>query len=104
MPIYMYIVHLAQEWNTNNNNVGIVINAVHLKIMSMIRVSVPDLWFLSSGINTQDGELGLALKAGLRADGKGMLIHVSTSIARAADTPARAAKDLRDKILDITAN
>jgi len=101
MPVYMYIAHLAQEWN-GNNNIGIMVGAAHPKIMSMIRAGVPSLWFLSSGINTQTGELELALKAGLRADGKGMLVHVSTSIARAADKPAQAAKDLRDKILKIT--
>ena len=101
MPVYMYIAHLAQEWN-GNNNIGIMVGAAHPKIMSMIRAGVPDMWFLSSGINPKDGELELALKAGLRADGKGMLVHVSTSIARAADKPAQAAKDLRDKILKIT--
>ena len=101
MPIYMYIAHLAQEWNVNNN-IGIVVGAAHPKIMSMIRAGVPDLWFLSSGINTQNGELELALKAGLRADGKGILVNVSNSIARAVDTPAKAAKDLRDQILNIT--
>jgi orotidine 5'-phosphate decarboxylase subfamily 2 len=101
MPVYMYIAHLAQEWN-GNNNIGIMVGAAHPKIMSMIRAGVPSLWFLSSGINTQNGELELALKAGLRADGKGMLVHVSTSIARAADKPAKVAKDLRDKILRIT--
>ena len=102
MPMYMYIAHLAQEWNVNNN-IGIVVGAAHPKIMTMIRAGVPNLWFLSSGINTQDGELELALKAGLRADGKGMLVNVSNSIARAVDTPAKAARDLRDKILEITA-
>ena len=102
MPLYMYIAFLAQEWNVNNN-IGIVVGAAHPKIMSMIRAGVPDLWFLSSGVDTQGGELELALKAGLRADGKGMLINVSSNIVRGVDTPAKAAKDLRDKILNITA-
>jgi orotidine 5'-phosphate decarboxylase subfamily 2 len=101
MPLYMYIAFLAQEWNVNHN-IGIVVDAAHPKIMSMIRAGVPDLWFLSSGVDTQGGELELALKAGLRADGKGMLIHVSSNIVRGIDTPAKAAKDLRDKILKIT--
>lgn len=102
MPVYMYIAYLAQEWNLNNN-IGIVVDAVHPKIMSMIRAGVPDMWFLSSGINTQNGELRLALKAGLRADGKGMLINVSNSIARAVDSPAKTVKDLRDEILKTSA-
>lgn len=98
----MYIAHLAQEWNMNNN-VGIIVGAAHPKIYSMMRANLPDLWFLSSGINTQNGELELALKAGSRVDGKGILVHVSNSIARAVDAPAKAAKDLRDRILEITA-
>jgi len=102
MPIYMYIAHLAQEWNMNNN-IGIIVGAAHPKIYSMMRANLPDLWFLSSGIDTQSGELELALKAGLRSDGSGMLIDVSPSLAPTADDPARAAENLRDKILKITA-
>jgi orotidine-5'-phosphate decarboxylase len=59
------------------------------------------MWFLSPGIGAQGGELELALKAGLRKDGKGMLINVSRSIARAAEGPGKAAAELRDQILDI---
>lgn len=101
MPLYHYIAHLAQLWNVNNN-IGIVVDAAHPRIMSLIRASAPDLWFLTSGIDAQGGELEVALKAGLRADGRGMLVDVSDGIVRAADTPAKAAKDLRDRILNIT--
>ncbi len=102
MPMYMYIARLAREWNVNNN-IGIIVEAAPAQIMSMIRAGVPDMWFLSSGINTQNAELELALKAGLRSDGKGMLIHVSKNISLTVDSPAQAVKDLRDKILQITA-
>ncbi len=100
MPLYHYIAHLAQLWNVNNN-MGLVVDAAHPRIMSMIRTTVPELWFLSSGINTRGAELELALKAGLRADGSGMLIHVSQSIARDAEGPAHAAQELRNQILTI---
>jgi orotidine-5'-phosphate decarboxylase len=42
--------------------------------------------------------LELALKSGLRKDGKGMLINVSRSVAR-AQKPGLAAAELRDEIL-----
>jgi orotidine 5'-phosphate decarboxylase subfamily 2 len=100
MPMYNYVAQLAQQWNTNNN-IGIVVGATHPQIMSNIRASVPDLWFLSPGIGAQGGELELALKAGLRMDGKGMLINVSRSVARAAEGPGLAAAELRDRILNI---
>ena len=99
MPLYNYVAYLAQQWNANKN-VGIVVGATHPQIMSNIRASVPDMWFLSPGIGAQGGELELALKSGLRKDGKGMLINVSRSIAR-AQKPGIAAAELRDSILDI---
>src|SRR5512134_3040941 len=86
MPMYNYVAQLAQQWN-EKNNIGIVVGATHPQIMSNIRATVPDMWFLSPGIGAQGGELELALKSGLRKDGKGMLINVSRSIARAAEGP-----------------
>jgi len=100
MPLYNYVAHIAQEWNVNNN-IGIVVGATHPQIISNIRASVPDMWFLSPGIGAQGGELELALKSGLRKDGKGMLINVSRSIARAAKGPGVAAAELRDQIVNI---
>jgi uridine monophosphate synthetase len=99
MPMYNYVAQLAQQWNVNNN-IGIVVGATHPQIMSSIRASVPDMWFLAPGIGAQGGELELALKAGLRKDGKGMLINVSRSIAR-AEKPGLAAAELRDSILEL---
>ncbi len=99
MPLYNYVAHLAQQWNVNNN-IGIVVGATHPQIMGMIRASVPDLWFLSPGIGAQGGELESALKAGLRKDGKGMLIPVSRGISRAG-SPAKAAAEFRDQIVNI---
>jgi len=99
MPMYNYVAQLAQQWNTNNN-IGIVVGATHPQIMSNIRAAVPDMWFLSPGIGAQGGELELALNSGLRKDGKGMLINVSRSIAR-AEKPGLAAAELRDQILNV---
>jgi uridine monophosphate synthetase len=101
MPLYEYVAYLAQSWNSRNN-IGLVVGATHPQIMSNIRASVPDMWFLAPGIGAQGGELELALKAGLRKDGKGILINVSRSIAR-AERPGIAAAELRDSILEIRA-
>ncbi|RPI92178.1 MAG: orotidine-5'-phosphate decarboxylase [Chloroflexi bacterium] len=99
VPMYRYVAQLAQQWNVNNN-IGVVVGATHPQIMANIRASVPDMWFLAPGIGAQGGELELALKAGLRKDGKGILISVSRSIAR-AEKPGLAAAELRDQILEI---
>jgi uridine monophosphate synthetase len=100
-PLYIYVAKLAQQWNTKNN-IGLVVGATHPQIMEMIRAAAPDLWFLAPGVGAQGGELELALKAGLRADGKGMLIPISRGISR-AENPARAAAEIRDEILHIKA-
>lgn len=99
MPLYIYVAKLAQQWN-EKNNVGIVVGATHPQIMEMIRAAAPDLWFLAPGVGAQGGELELALKSGLRADGKGMLIPISRGISR-AENPKLAAAEIRDEILHI---
>lgn len=99
MPLYLYVAQMSQKWN-ENNNIGIVVGATHPQIMSNIRASAPDLWFLSPGVGAQGGELERALKAGLRADGRGILLPVSRAIAR-SQNPAKAAAELRDQIVNI---
>ncbi len=99
MPLYNYVAHLASQWNANNN-IGLVVGATHPQIMSNIRQAAPNLWFLAPGVGAQGGELELALKAGLRKDGKGMLVNVSRGIARAAN-PGQAAAEIRDRIAEI---
>ena len=99
MPLYLYVAYMAQEWNVNKN-IGLVVGATHPKIMEMIRAAVPDLWLLAPGVGAQGGELELALRSGLRADGKGLLMPVSRAIAR-AENPGKAAADLRDEIIRI---
>lgn len=101
MPLYLYVAKLAQEWN-EKNNVGVVVGATHPQVMEMIRAAAPNLWFLAPGIGAQGGELEVALKSGLREDGKGLLLPVSRAISR-AENPGRAAAEMRDEILRIKA-
>ena len=81
IPMYEHVARLAQYWNARNN-IGLVVGATHPEVMAEIRAAVPGLWFLSPGVGAQGGELEAALKAGLRKDGKGMLIPVSRAISR----------------------
>jgi uridine monophosphate synthetase len=99
MPLYEYIASLAQTWNTHNN-IGLVVGATYPETLARVREAAPGLWFLVPGVGAQGGELESALKAGLRKDGKGMLINVSRSIARSLK-PGVAAAELRDEILEI---
>ena len=97
--LYEHVAKLAQSWNTKNN-IGLVVGATHIEAMKRVRAAAPDLWFLSPGVGAQGGELEAALKAGLRKDGKGMLIPISRGISR-AEKPGLAAAEIRDEILQI---
>jgi uridine monophosphate synthetase len=99
LPLYVHVAKLAQQWNTANN-IGLVVGATQPEALTRVRAAAPDLWFLSPGVGAQGGDLETAIKAGLRKDGKGMLINVSRSIAR-AENPSLAAAELRDEIINV---
>ena len=99
VPLYIHVAKLAQQWNTRNN-IGLVVGATQPEALTRVRAAAPDLWFLAPGVGAQGGDLETALKAGLRQDGKGMLLPVSRGISRAAN-PAKAAAELRDEIVNI---
>ena len=96
-PLHIHVAKLAQAWNTKNN-ICLVVGATYPETLARVREVAPDMWFLAPGIGAQGGELELALKAGLRKDGKGMLIPVSRGISR-AEKPGLAAAEIRDSIL-----
>lgn len=98
-PMYIHVAKLAEAWN-ERNNIGLVVGGTHLDAMKNIRAAVPNLWFLAPGVGAQGGELGKVLQAGLRVDGKGVLLPISRAISRAAN-PGQAAAEIRDEILHI---
>ena len=98
IPLHIRVAQLAQQWNTKNN-IGLVVGATHVEATKRVRAAAPDLWFLAPGVGAQGGELEAALKAGLRKDGKGMLIPISRGISR-AEKPGLVAAEIRDQILD----
>jgi uridine monophosphate synthetase len=101
IPLYEHVARLAQSWNSKRN-IGLVVGATHIDAMKRIRAAAPDLWFLAPGVGAQGGELEAALQTGLRKDGKGLLVNISRSIAR-AKKPGLAAAELRDQILHVKA-
>jgi uridine monophosphate synthetase len=98
-PLYLVVARLAQSWNAAGN-IGLVVGATQPEALARVRAAAPDLWFLAPGVGAQGGDLEAALQAGLRADGRGMLLAVSRGIAHAVD-PAMAAAKLRDEIINI---
>ncbi len=99
VPLYEHIAYLAQQWNTADN-LGLVVGATYPEALARLRAIAPDLWFLVPGVGAQGGDLEAALRAGLRADGQGLLINVSRAISRSPNPEMEAAK-LRDDILRV---
>jgi uridine monophosphate synthetase len=92
IPLYEQIARKTQAWNTTNQ-LGLVIGATQVEALRRIRQIAPSIWFLVPGIGAQGGDLEEALKAGLRADGLGVLLPVSRGISK-ADDPNLAANTL----------
>lgn len=101
VPLYEYLAHLVQTWN-RAGSVGLVVGATYPQALARVRAAAPDLWFLVPGVGAQGGELEQALAAGLRADGKGMLINISRGLSRAPDA-ARAAAEWQDRMVQALA-
>ncbi len=91
--VYEEVAILAGSWN-QHGNLGLVVGATHPEALERVRSLVPASWILAPGVGAQGGDLGVALRAGLRADGMGLLVAVARGVARAAD-PRAAADRLR---------
>jgi uridine monophosphate synthetase len=89
IPLYERVVELARAWNARGN-VGLVVGATDPAAVGRVRSLAPEMWLLVPGVGAQGGDLRASLEAGLRADGLGMLINVSRSLARAEDPRAEA--------------
>jgi uridine monophosphate synthetase len=99
IPLYEYVAHLSQQWNTRDN-IGLVVGATQPEALSRVRKAAAQAWFLSPGVGAQGADLETALRLGLREDGKGMLITVSRSLSKAKDA-SRAAAGMRDEMIEI---
>lgn len=95
-PLYEIVAETAQRWN-ELGNVGLVVGATDPAAVARVRAIAPDLWFLVPGVGAQGGDLPGLMRAGLRADGLGLLINASRSIAQ-ADSPRAEASRLRETI------
>ncbi len=96
-PLWQGIAQrVGTEWNTHRNCM-LVVGATWPEEMRRIRETAPELTFLVPGIGAQGGDVDATIRAGLRADGKGLLLASSRAILY-SDDPAKAAKATRDAI------
>ncbi len=102
-PLFEAVAELANRWNTRGN-VGLVVGATWPEELKRIRALCPDLPILLPGVGRQGADVSQVLRAGLDAEGGGVIINSSRQILYAssgddfAEAAGKAALDLRDEI------
>ncbi len=95
-PLFEHIAITSQKWG-KPEQIGLVVGATQPDALAAVRRICPQTWILAPGVGAQGADLSAALSAGLRVDGKGLIIPVSRGIIAAQD-PRQAALDLRESI------
>jgi orotidine-5'-phosphate decarboxylase len=96
-PLWQHVAQrVSTDWNVHGNCM-LVVGATWPEEMRQIRANAPAMTFLVPGIGAQGGDVEATVRAGLRSDGKGMLLASSRAILYAAD-PAASARATRDQI------
>ncbi len=96
-PLWQHVARsISSTWNTKGNCM-LVVGATWPDEMRTIRSTAPELTFLVPGIGAQGGDIEATVSAGLRSDGKGLVLASSRAILYSED-PAAAARATRDAI------
>ncbi len=80
-------INANKDWN-DNNNLLLVVGATYPEELKKIRSLAGNMPFLIPGIGAQGGDVKATLVAGLREDGKGLIISSSRGIIYAGDSAA----------------
>jgi orotidine-5'-phosphate decarboxylase len=94
---------VAQSWNVSGNCL-LVVGATYPQELADVRKIVGDLTLLVPGVGAQGGDVEATLKAGLNADGRGLIINSARAILYAsngddfAEAARQAATATRDEI------
>jgi orotidine-5'-phosphate decarboxylase len=102
-PLFEIVASKAEEWN-KHGNVGLVVGATYPEELKLIRESHPDMPLLIPGIGAQGGDLALAVRYGVTAQGGRAIYNSSRQIIYAsrgrdfAQAARCAAQALRDEI------
>lgn len=96
-PLWQHVAErVSGEWNAHRNCM-LVVGATWPQEMRTIRRIAPEMTFLVPGIGAQGGDVGATVQAGLRNDGKGLILSSSRAILYSED-PAGIARSTRDAV------
>ena len=104
-PLYLHVADRCRQWDAKYPaSVGMVVGATYPDQLAEVRRRCPDQLVLLPGLGTQGGDAAASVRAGITADGRGLLCSASRSIMYAGDTAdfaqaaLAAAMRLRDDI------
>lgn len=109
-PLYRVVAQRIAAWGATYGACGAVVGATYPQELAEIRGIAPLAPILVPGIGAQGGDLEATVRAGLDADGFGLLLSASRAVLYAASGPdfARAARAaaiaLRDAIERVRAD
>jgi orotidine-5'-phosphate decarboxylase len=102
-PLYEIVAIKASQWNTNRN-IALVVGATYPEELSNIRLAHPEMPILIPGVGAQGGDLERAVRNGIDAHNRGIIINSSRGIiyaGKGADfalEARKAAETLRNEI------
>lgn len=83
-PLYEVVAQRAKSWD-RHGNVGLVVGATYPDEMKRLRALCPDTTFLVPGIGAQQGSLEAAVRAGIDARGRGLMVSASRGVTYASN-------------------
>lgn len=95
--------NVSGGWNANGNCL-LVVGATYPSELAEVRALVGDMVLLVPGIGAQGGDIEATMRAGLRSDGRGLIINSARAILYASDgddfaeAARQAAASARDEI------
>jgi orotidine-5'-phosphate decarboxylase len=101
--LYEAVAELANGWNVRGN-VGLVMGATWPEQLERVRAVCPDMPLLLPGVGSQGADVGAMMRAGLTAEGSGIIVNASRQVLYAsagdgfAEAARREALSLRDEL------
>ena len=108
-PLYQQVALQVGTWN-QHGNAGLVLGATYPEQIKEVRALCPDMPVLIPGIGSQEGALEQAVRNGVSAQGRRILVNSSRGIIYAsrgdnfAESARKATAGLRDAINDVLAS
>ncbi len=94
-PLYVRVARMVNDRWSAHGDCGLVVGATYPDELATVREVAPDLPILVPGFGHQGGDPHAAVKAGARADGRGLMVSSSRAIlyAGSGDDFAEAARN-----------